>query len=431
MCTDEFNIESKDTNSFGFGWSQFNQSYSPPNGYQSIYNAFQYKDAKILQGSSIQGQFANYDGSGYLYELRGQLSYIQGNLTILKEMEWIDRQTRAVFIEFASYNPNINLIMVSTILVELLSSGSILTTARFDSLNLFAESSREITFKLIAEIILLAFIVYYMFIQVRDIYKRGLLEYLSDFWSYIEWSIISTACISFSMIVYRLIVAQQVLEFFKRTSGYGYMKFQNVNECNQTLTYCLGLCVAFSTIKYLKMLRFNKNISHLGLTLKMCFLELASFSMVFFLVWFAFVQLMYLYYGSHLGGYASLIKSAETAFVVMLGKFDAAQYVQQNIIIGPLIFSAYNIIMICLILNIFISIITEAFDKVRTDAKANAEKELNFWSHFRKKLQNLFKRKDEKDVRRIQPKYRDHLSVFPKLIDSFTDYVIWFSNQTK
>jgi hypothetical protein len=251
FCTDNLNNQNLENGLYGFGWSQLNQNYTPPNGYLSIYNAFQYKDANTLQGSPIQGKFATYDGSGYLYEIRGKLDYIQGNLSLLQQMQWIDRQTRAVFIEFSSYNPNINLIMVSTILVEFLSSGSILTTARFDPLHLFAESN-GISFKTISEIILIAFIIYFMHIQVRDLYKRGILEYLSDFWSYIEWSIISTSLISFAMFIYRLIVAQQVLDFFKRTSGYGYMKLQSVNDCNLTLTYSLGLCVAFSTIKILE-----------------------------------------------------------------------------------------------------------------------------------------------------------------------------------
>jgi len=417
------NSQNVENGLYGFGWSQFNQSYIPPNGYQSIYNAFQFKDANTLQGSPIQGKFVSYEGSGYLYELRGKLDYIQGNLTLLKEMQWIDRQTRAVFVEFSSFNPNINLIMVSTILVEFLSSGSILTTARFDPLNLFAESS-GISFKTISEIILFAFIVYFMYIQLRDLYKRGILEYLSDFWSYIEWFIISTAWISFAMLIYRLIVAQQVLDFFKRTSGYGYMKLQSVNDCNLTLTYSLGLCVAFSTIKYLKMLRFNKHITQLGLTLKSCLSELMSFSMILFLIWMAFVQLMYLFYGSYLGGYATLIKSAETAFVVMLGNFDSSQYLQQNPYIGPFIFSAYNIVMICFILNIFISIITDAFEKIRLEYMSNPNREFHFWSTGKEMVFNVFKTKQENNLSKRKSKYRDHLCVFPKRVDQLNKYVI-------
>jgi len=389
VCTDSMSSQTQEKGSYGFGWSQFNQSYIPSNGYQSIYNAFQFKDANTLQGSSIQGKYASYDGSGYLYELRGKLDYIQGNLTLLKEMQWIDRQTRAVFIEFSSYNPNIDLVMVSTILVEFLPFGDILTTARFDPLNLFAESN-GISFKTIAEIIFMSFIVYYMISQIRCLYKRGILVYLSDFWSYIEWSIILTAWVSLFMTIYRLIVAQKVLDFFKRTSGYGYMKLQSVNECNQILTYSLGLCVAFATIKFLKMLRFNKHISYLGLTLKNCFNELASFSMVFFLVWFAFVQLIYLIFSSYSGGYSTIIKSTETAFIILLGKFSVDEYIQLYPILGSIIFSSYNVVMLFFVINIFISIITESFYKVRLESKENPKNELDLWSQAKKKVKSFF-----------------------------------------
>ena len=147
QCTDSLRAQSQETGNFGFGWTELIQNYTPPNGYLPIYNAFQFKDAVTLQGSSVQGKFGSYEGNGYVYELRGKLSYLQGNLTLLKQMDWIDRQTRAVFVEFSAYNVNINLIMVSTILIEFLPAGSLLTQATFDSLNLFSEVGDVISFK--------------------------------------------------------------------------------------------------------------------------------------------------------------------------------------------------------------------------------------------------------------------------------------------
>ena len=99
------------------------------------------------------------------------------------------------------------------------------------------------------------------------------------------------------MYIIRLETANQVLSLFKETGGYGYMKLQTATECNQVLIFAFGLCSSFGTIKFLKMLRFNKQIAFLGLTMKRCFGELVSFSLVFFLIWFAFVQWMYLIYG--------------------------------------------------------------------------------------------------------------------------------------
>ena len=403
---------------YGFGWSEFNKNFSPPNGYQFIYNAFQYKDADTLQGSPTNGQWTTYEGSGYLYEMRGQLSYIQGNLTLLQQMNWIDRQTRAVFVEFSSYNPKINLIMVSTILVEFLSTGSVLTTARFDPLNLFGESN-GISLKTIVETIYMVFVVYFMVIQVRDLLRRGFLAYTSDFWSYIECCIMSTAWISLVMIVYRSMIARQVLDFFKSTSGYGYMKLQRVNECNQTLSYTLGLCVAFGTVKFLKMLRFNRHISHLGDTLKLCFGELASFTMIAFVAWISFVQLMYLIYETNVPGYSSLVRAMDSAFVILLGKFDVNEYAQSNPWLGPLIFSLYNVLMLCFALNIFISIVTQAFDRVRRQAKEHPNKTFDLWKHLKKILLEKSKKRNLTSF----AKKNDILSKFPSIIDSIIKYL--------
>ena len=184
-CTSgDFSSASKETTNYGFGWSNFNDSYIPPKGYQSVYNSFQYQDADQLQGSSIQGKYDTYDGSGYVYEMRGQLSYVQGNLSLLREMNWIDKQTRAVFVEFSTYNPNINLIMVSTILVEFTSTGTILATARFDPLNLFNDSTtgNMAILKTICEILFYAFIVYLAIVQLIDMANMSLTKYLGNFW---------------------------------------------------------------------------------------------------------------------------------------------------------------------------------------------------------------------------------------------------------
>jgi polycystin 1L2 len=349
--------------------------------------------------------------------MRGKLSYIQGNLSLLREMNWVDRQTRAVLVEFSAYNPNIDLVMVSTILVEFLASGSLLTMAQFDPLNLFGESGTLISYKTISKLIFVAFIVYFLVIEIRKMLNMNIKEYLSEFWSYIEWSIILSACISCFMILERLRAAQEVLDFFKQTAGYGYMKLQNVNETNQILTYSLGVCAALGTIKFLKMLRFNRHISYLGMTLKTCFHELIFCSMAFFLIWIAFVQLMYFIYNKDLREYASPIKSMESAFLTILGKFDAKQFLYgTDSILGPLVFASYNMVILCFALNIFISIITDSFDKVRRDAKEHPEEEVDIFKYMKEKrsrggggVKNLLGARKAKIT---YENYVDHLSSF-------------------
>jgi polycystin 1L2 len=340
-----------------------------------MYSSFQYKDADTLKGSSIKGKFNTYGGGGgYVYEMRGQLSYLQGNLTLLQQMNWIDRQTRAVFVEFSAYNPNINLVMVTTILIEFLPSGSILVNPRFDVLNLFGDKDGILSFKTICEIVLFLFVFYFIIVEIIECVNAGLMNYLREFWNLIELLIILTALVSGIMTFLRLREANDVLDFFKRTGGYGYIKLQKVNDYNQILTYSLGLCASIGTIKFLKMLRFNQNISILGITLKRCFEGLASFSFLFFIIWISFVQIMYLIFNQNLEGYLSLTKSMQSALEIMIGKLSGTQFLQSNSLLGPVILSAYNTVILFFALNIFISIIIESFDKVRREAKIDPDK---------------------------------------------------------
>ena len=356
--------------------------------------------------------------------MRGQLSYIQGNLSLLRKMNWIDRQTRAVFVEFSVYNPNIDLVMVSTFLFEFLSAGSIVSQARFDTLNLFSEIGEHFfSLKIMSEIIFLIFIGYFMMCQLVAMFNQEYGEYFLNFWTLIEWCIILSGCISLFMLLVRINSAQEVLDFFKRTAGYGYMKLQKVNNCNQTLIFCLGLCAFFGTIKLLKLFRFNSHALLVGLTLKCSLKELFSCSVAFFTIWIAFVQVMHFLFGSYLGGYSTLVTTMETAFQMMLGKFDSSELSKTSPILGPVIFSAYNVVILYFVLNIFVSVITETFDQVRGAARENPT-EFDLFKHATRKLKMFCQFENSNvDVHPPPELYRDHLSVLSNRVNGLINYL--------
>lgn len=65
----------------------------------------------IFLGYPFSGDYNNYyPGDGYVYELRGSRNFLRGNLSQLQQLGWIDRKTRAIFVEFSAYNPNINMV---------------------------------------------------------------------------------------------------------------------------------------------------------------------------------------------------------------------------------------------------------------------------------------------------------------------------------
>jgi hypothetical protein len=154
-------------------------------------------------------------------------------LTLLQKNNWIDRQTRAVVVEFSVYNPNINLIAVAEILIEILPTGTIVRSSRFDPIFLFTDIS---LFVIIFNLIYILLIIYFTIQEIRFICEQGK-TYFYQFWSYVEWGIIGFSWTAFVLSIYRINASNQVSEFFKKTSGYGYFKMQDITFWNLALNY--------------------------------------------------------------------------------------------------------------------------------------------------------------------------------------------------
>jgi Polycystin cation channel len=75
-------------------------------------SSWTYRDSKQLQTSSYWGQVDTYSGGGFAVDLKDNQEDSTPILQELYDNLWIDRATRAVFIDFTLYNPNINLFCV-------------------------------------------------------------------------------------------------------------------------------------------------------------------------------------------------------------------------------------------------------------------------------------------------------------------------------
>lgn len=71
-----------------------------------------YTSEKDLNGSSHWGLIATYSGAGYYQDLSRTREVTALQIASLKKNLWLDRGTRAAFIDFSVYNANINLFCV-------------------------------------------------------------------------------------------------------------------------------------------------------------------------------------------------------------------------------------------------------------------------------------------------------------------------------
>ena len=138
-CRGDYSRSNEEQGSFSPGW--IDDQYQPITSADrlQIRRAFQYRSSAELDTYQYTSDIVTYRDGGYVYDFRGPLSQLRGNLSELHRLGWIDDQTRAVMIQISLYNPNIQMFTSVTLLVEFLSTGSLIATSRFEPMDLQSE----------------------------------------------------------------------------------------------------------------------------------------------------------------------------------------------------------------------------------------------------------------------------------------------------
>jgi polycystin 2 len=346
---------------------------------------------------------------------------LQGNVTLLQLNNWIDRQTRAVIVEFSIFNPNINLICVAEIIIEFPPSGTILTSSRFDPIQVFTNLS---LFQAICYILYMLFIIYYSIQEIRQAFKQGKI-YLLQFWTIVEWLIIGFSWTAFGLFFYKMNTAYKVGQFFKHTSGYGYFKFQNIVYWNLIFNYSLSFCIALGTLKFIKVFQCNNVLLQLGETLKNCINELIAFSFMFLAIFGAFVQVFHMSFQNKMSDFSAFSRSMISCFEIMLGKFEVDPFLELNSILGLIIYVFYNILIVFILLPVFITIISGSF-KVVCDRLKKQDDSMS--AYLLEKLYNLFSNKNKYKssyCEKSKVVYKDQIEYLSDKIDEILLAIDW------
>lgn len=186
-----------------------NISFGPPR-YHTPWTGFTFSDAAAndLEGVSIAGRVATYDGSGFVRDLdsTNRSAYIEA-LGELKNNLWVDEKTRAVILSLNLYNGNYNYYCVSQYLIEFSQGGTIVPTAnnRILRLDLYElDSLQDVTRILtlyVPEIFtalgLLAYLLrfFWQLYRVKKV-TRSFKNFFRDSWNFVDLVLFFTLLLS-------------------------------------------------------------------------------------------------------------------------------------------------------------------------------------------------------------------------------------------
>ncbi len=107
------------------------------------------------------------------------------------------------------------------------------------------------------------------------------------------------------------------LKLVNYSSRNSIFKLRLSSDSNQLLFYLLGISCFLSTIKLIKILKFNRNILFFSSLLKICSIKLSNLSFTFISILFAYIQLMYLLYNDQTKEFRSFSSSSMTVFNIL------------------------------------------------------------------------------------------------------------------
>nr|XP_060155814.1 polycystin-2 isoform X3 [Globicephala melas] len=241
-CYDVYSVSSEDRAPFG-----------PRNG-----TAWIYTSEKDLNGSSHWGMIATYSGAGYYLDLSRTREETATQIANLKKNGWLDRGTRATFIDFSVYNANINLFCVIRLLVEFPATGGVIPSWRFQPVKLIRYVTTFDFFLAACEIIFCFFILYYMVEEILEI-RIHKLHYFRSFWNCLDVVIIVLSVVAAGINIHRTSNVEVLLQFLEDQSAFP--NFENLAYWQIQFNNIAAVIVFFVWIKNMFLAIINDTYS--------------------------------------------------------------------------------------------------------------------------------------------------------------------------
>ena len=329
-----------------------------------------------IWGIPIAGSLNVYGGGGYIVDLDIMRPVAKRTVSELIDSMWINRETRAVFLEFTVYSPNLNMFAYLSLLAEFPETGAVLHYR-----NIFTFRSLQLTgtlgnFILVCEIFfLITTIVWVVVIAVRLLKERW--SFFTVFWNIVE---LATVILSFAAVVLyfiRLMFTMEALAKYKDNPRI-FINFYHISVWDGFFIYVVAILTALVTLRLIKVMGLTKVTRTVFTVLKQSSKTLPGFFFYIFLILLAFAACGTLFFGPFAKEYKDLITCLESLFSGVLGHagFTKMNIPAESSWFGLIYFITFIIIVTFTLANIFMTILLDTMDMLAQDHSADRDLEL-------------------------------------------------------
>ncbi|MGH0137686.1 UNVERIFIED_CONTAM: hypothetical protein FKN15_021799 [Acipenser sinensis] len=309
------------------------------------------------------GKLSIYNSGGYVKELKRTMNDSIATLLDLQRNNWLDRMTRAVFVEFTLYNTNTDLYAVVALLVEFAHSSRAYTSMNIKAVPLLRLSTGA-DLLLVMMGFLVMFVVYFVVHETRIMKKEGS-SYFSQPWNLVQWSVIVLTLAAVVVHLNRISIADKQWHTFLNHRD-GFTNFYQIAFLSYAFTSLAAVVLFLLILKASVQLRFLRDWSMFGKTLCRSVRELLAAGVALTLLLLAYSHLGYLVFSSSMEGYSSFSSSVLSLLSTLrgLGSLKAC-LPEQRSAVCYVFYISYTVIDMWIILRIFAVILIRNYNVVR------------------------------------------------------------------
>ncbi len=307
-----------------------------------------------------------------------------------------------MFLEFTIYNPNVNLFGSVTLLVEFLPTGGAVS---FTAINVFQLYTYLGSFGILVLVFEIVFVIYLIYLIIDEVLKvkEQKKKYFRCFWNWNDLIIIVFSICAIAFFVMKSIATAVAINTVFASELGEFVDFQTIAYWADTYTCIFSTIVFCATLKFIKLLRFNKRIGMLSATLRHAARDLCSFGLICMIVFFAFSLFGTAVFGEKVHAYRDLLHSFTSLFKFSLGVFNLEDLQKADYYMGSIYFMSFYSLVAMGMMTMFVSILNEAFAKAKAEiaSKQNEHEIVDFMFETFNKIKNKRKNKSKKAAQNL------------------------------
>ena len=223
------------------------------------YSAWTYQSTDTLQIGPLQGLHRTYPGGGYVVAIRPNSKRMMRLLQDLEDAQWLNNNTRAVLVQFTTFNPTTSLFTISLLAFEFMNVGVVEPYHDINTCKLYSFKNMRDAFTIICEICYLVLILLYINRAFRSFLaaRTHLRQYLLSVWTYVDCVIIVLVYAAVVVFIIRAKVINDVVSsLLKHRSRF--VNFKKAVSCESIFSYILAASITMIAIKTINLLYVSR-----------------------------------------------------------------------------------------------------------------------------------------------------------------------------